>query len=175
MKKKNKEEYMSFDYANTLWRYDPESGIIYWKNIHSRVSHKISPSGEAGTKDSSGRGYIIHKKARYLSYRIAWLLFYGRWPDKNIDHINGDPSDNRIINLRNVSLSDNMQNMKGHRQGRWIGARYCPHTSKSKPWTAVAPLKYLNRTSKKQKFIGTFKTEQQAGIAVIDYCLNHTN
>jgi len=42
-------------------------------------------------------------------HRAAWALFYGRWPTE-IDHLNGNKTDNRIENLREVSRGENDQN-----------------------------------------------------------------
>jgi len=42
-------------------------------------------------------------------HRLVWVLVYGRFP-KQIDHINGNPKDNRIENLREVNQSENDMN-----------------------------------------------------------------
>ncbi|OPA84277.1 hypothetical protein BFW86_24345 [Pseudomonas fluorescens] len=52
------------------------------------------------------------------AHRLAWLYQYGSWPSKNIDHINGDPSDNRIENLRDVPQIDNGRNQKRHSRNK---------------------------------------------------------
>jgi len=44
------------------------------------------------------------------SHRLAWMYMYGTFPDADIDHINGIKTDNRIINLRDVSRSENHKN-----------------------------------------------------------------
>lgn len=49
------------------------------------------------------------------AHRAVWAIHYGTWPDHSIDHINGDPSDNRIENLRDVPHVANMRNTSGHR------------------------------------------------------------
>jgi len=48
----------------------------------------------------------------YKAHRVVWALHYGEWPKGEIDHINGDPSDNRICNLRDVPHSKNQKNLK---------------------------------------------------------------
>lgn len=50
-----------------------------------------------------GREYLVH--------RVAWLIVTGEWPECEIDHINGDPSDNRLDNLREATRAENCQNL----------------------------------------------------------------
>jgi malate synthase len=43
---------------------------------------------------------------------LVWFITYGKFPDGVIDHLDGDPSNNRIENLRDVPQRVNMQNRK---------------------------------------------------------------
>jgi HNH endonuclease/AP2 domain len=52
---------------------------------------------------------------------VAWLIVYGAWPSKNIDHINGVKTDNRIANLRDVSQSINGENRAAPRKSTRSG------------------------------------------------------
>jgi len=90
--------------AKARLEYRPETGVFVWRD--GQAAGCI-----AGTLDS---GYL---KIRYLgrqyrAHRLAWLFTYGEWPRGDIDHINGVRSDNRIANLRVVSKSENMENIR---------------------------------------------------------------
>lgn len=63
-----------------------------------------------GSKDKDG--YIIYKvKGKQLKmHRIVWLLNYGVFPTKEIDHINRVRNDNRIENLRECTRIENIEN-----------------------------------------------------------------
>ena len=60
-------------------------------------------------------GYIqiAIRRKMYQAHRLAWLYVHGEWPRHQIDHINGNPADNRICNLRDVTQFENMQNLHG--------------------------------------------------------------
>jgi hypothetical protein len=104
-----------------LLRYEPETGKMFWlprpesmfPTPHSaRTWNTKNANREAFTSSNKTYkgGYIF--KTKYLAHRVAYALYYNSWPEETIDHINGDPCDNRIINLRCVSLSVNLRNQK---------------------------------------------------------------
>ena len=50
-----------------------------------------------------------------MAHRLAWLLHYGKWPINEIDHIDGNPTNNVIDNLRTVSSQKNKWNSRPRR------------------------------------------------------------
>jgi hypothetical protein len=98
--------------------YNAETGILTWKNGKRKGC-------VAGSINSHGYLYLKIDKKIYKCHRIAFLLTYGRWPEL-VDHVNGIRSDNRIVNLREASSSQNRMNAKtrsdntsGHPGVKW--------------------------------------------------------
>lgn len=67
---------------------------------------------EVTSTDSHGYIRVSIAGRRYSAHRVAWLIVHGEWPECDIDHINGDKTDNRVANLRKLSRSDNLVNQK---------------------------------------------------------------
>lgn len=114
-----KREVVSIYLLRKLISYDPESGILIWKERPAGYFKSAKICDEWNAKHANmpcgydnGAGYIVLGifGRPYRSHRIAWALHYGEWPKSDIDHINGKRSDNRIINLRDVTRSENMRN-----------------------------------------------------------------
>ena len=108
-----------------LLTYDPDTGLLYWRTRtpdmfaagkqtagHVCARWNACHAGTEAFTSVSNKGYkqgaILGKHA--LGHRVIWALTNGRWPDDNIDHINGVKSDNRLVNLRDVPQSVNMRN-----------------------------------------------------------------
>jgi hypothetical protein len=89
------------------FNYDAKTGLLYWA-VSTGPRAKIGAQAGHKRKD----GYIIIKlnNKYYLAHRLAWFLTYNKWPENEIDHINGDRSDNRVGNLRDVPKSLNQRN-----------------------------------------------------------------
>lgn len=83
--------------------YDPDSGVIT-RNRNGRVM--ISRTSKGYIQVSAGRGVNI------LAHRLAWLIYYGEWPEDQIDHIDGCRSNNSILNLREADNGVNGRNKK---------------------------------------------------------------
>ena len=158
---------MEIETLKKLMRYDPATGKLFWlerdksiipmkcvrKNWNARFKDK-----EAFTNiDSKGylRGSLLNKNQR--AHRICWALHYGEWPQGSIDHINGDKTDNRITNLRDVSHQENMTNLK-MRSDNTSGFRGVSYTKEGN-WRA-----YITNKGKTQ-VLGTFKTKEEAAKA----------
>ncbi|WP_432481699.1 HNH endonuclease signature motif containing protein [Moraxella sp. ZY200743] len=115
--------------TQTLY-YDPATGHFTWrikpsKNIHAGV--------RAGRVDSStGYRYINIQGKRYAEHRLAWFYIHGTPPKHLIDHINHDRADNRINNLRQVTVSENARNRAKNTQSRTqeVGIWYNKRTRK---------------------------------------------
>lgn len=92
-----------------LLDYDPETG-----QFTNRITR--NPRALVGQRagDPTGTGYwrVQINKSRYQAHRLVWLWAYGQFPDRQIDHINGDRSDNRLANLRLATNKENHENVK---------------------------------------------------------------
>ena len=106
-----------------------------------------------------GRGYsfiglmIEGKNYNILGHRLAWFLHYGTLPINQVDHIDGDRSNNKIDNLRDVTSQQNHFNIT-----KAIGYRVVKTTGCFRAYIA------LNR---KQINLGTYKTKEEARAAYL--------
>ncbi len=153
-----------------LLRYEPDTGKLFWRErtpdmfeggLYSserscRAFNTRHADKEAFTSDSFDgykQGMTLGKA--YQAHRIVWALHYGEWPEGQIDHINGIRDDNRIVNLRVVSNSENCKNQKlrstntsGH-----LGVSWHKPTGR---WQA-----YI-QTSGRINYLGIFKDFEEA-------------
>jgi len=90
--------------------YDSETGILRWR----LTTHRCVQKGRVAGFIHKLMGYRIIgiNKCRYLSHRLAWLHYYGVWPEDQLDHLNGVRADNRISNLIEANQSQNGKNKK---------------------------------------------------------------
>lgn len=110
--------------------YEPDTGHFTWlikpsKNIHRGV--------RAGRVDkSTGYRYITINGKRYAEHRLAWFYVHGEMPKHLIDHINHDRADNRLANLRQVTVSENARNRAKNTNSRTqeVGIWYNKRTHK---------------------------------------------
>lgn len=97
-----------------LLDYDADTGILTWRPRRHDARWTAKYAGQsAGAHDRLGYVSIKINDKSYLAHRVAWVIVHGYWPDV-VDHINGNPRDNRIINLRDVSHEMNQRNQKRH-------------------------------------------------------------
>lgn len=130
-------------------KYDPATGVF------SRV--KVGRDGVAYTfvyeakEANNGYARVIAFGQRYYAHRLAWYYVHGVMPDGEVDHINGDRSDNRIANLRPATRALNAANAQRPQRSflRGVSQR------KSKFWAQI-------KINSKQHYLGSFDTEMEA-------------
>ncbi len=141
--------------ARHLLEYRPDTGILLWKVSRG----KATVGTPAGRVRKDGYRTIRVNQADYLSHRLAWLIYYGEWPKDMIDHIDGDPSNNRITNLRSVTYTTNQQNQRQPHKGSKTGFLGV-HISRGKYRAAI-------RVDGKDIFLGRHNTPEEAHAAYV--------
>lgn len=91
--------------------YCCKTGVMLWKPRHSDKRWTTRYAGKPALANEK-KGYLSGCIAGHfvLAHRAAWAMHFNAWPSGEIDHINGDRTDNRIKNLRNVSPRENNRN-----------------------------------------------------------------
>lgn len=96
-----------FERFSNVLRLDAETGLLWWRY---RTGARCDITKPAGTKSKEGYLVVQVFGKPHKAHRIVWLLYTGEWPKQEIDHINRVKSDNRPINLRDVSKGMNQLN-----------------------------------------------------------------
>jgi hypothetical protein len=112
------------DELRQLLAYDGMTGKLFWlERNRDRRGDGIFNAKFAGKEalvclNAYGypSGTILGRT--YTAHRVVWALVHGEWPALQIDHINGDRSDNRLCNLRHVSGLENDRNKRMPRRNR---------------------------------------------------------
>ncbi len=89
--------------------YDTETGALIWKH---GAKKRVRGDKAGSTSGKDGRTRVCFSGRKYQVHRLVWLYVNGEWPSKFIDHIDGDPSNNRIENLREATQSQNCANSR---------------------------------------------------------------
>lgn len=108
-------------YLRERLAYDPATGIFLWRSrpvscfpdaAHGNTWNTRYAGTPAGSTNNSGYFKIGIDDRQYLAHRIAWLMFYGSEVPHDIDHIDGDRTNNRIANLRLATRAENQANKR---------------------------------------------------------------
>ena len=148
--------YVTQDRLKELLNYNPDTGIFTWKVSRGGVKK----DAQAGAKSQGYRNIMIDNIS-YQAHRLAWLYVYGKWPEKDLDHINLERDDNKIVNLREVDDSENKQNqrMYSNNTSGYKGVCWCKNRKK---WVASITKNY------KTQILGSFEDPLEASKAYIE-------
>lgn len=144
------------EYLKEILDYNPSTGVFIWKKKTSPAS-RISIGSIAGAPNTKYK-YIeitIHRTV-YKAHRLAWLYTYGKWPSRQIDHIDGNRENNKLKNLRDVTARKNQQNRLEHRLGHLVGTSF---RKDNKMWQSTIVI------NKKKHHIGFYSTAKKAHMA----------
>lgn len=150
-------EILTQELLKTLFSYDMKTGdFVRIKSVAQQRAGFI-----AGSKNSKGYKRIRINGSYYYCHRLAFLYLYGEMPEGVVDHIDGNPSNNSINNLRCVSRSQNAQNLKqSHSDSK---------TKELGVWVHKQTGKYCSQITVKSKRIslGLFNSTQEAKNAYL--------
>jgi hypothetical protein len=141
--------------------YDAENGELFWKekpNRNIRIGRRIGRPNSWGHMSFSfqGRTCMVH--------RVIWLIATGSFPKYEIDHIDGDKSNNVLSNLRDVQRAVNQQNMRrAHKSNKsgFLGVFKEPTNHPNRPWRACI------KKEGKSISLGYFDTPEKAHEAYL--------
>lgn len=112
-----------------LLSYDPETGIVRWMargqdfiaDDRIRSTFNTRFSGKEAFTHINEWGYRVGAVLgrNVFAHRVIWAMQADEWPDGMIDHINGDPKDNRWKNLRIVDAAENSKNARRKKTNKW--------------------------------------------------------
>jgi hypothetical protein len=133
--------------------YDPATGVFTWNSVGGASRHVAGKI--AGRVRPDGYREICMSYRLYLAHRLAWLYVHGDWPGEIIDHIDGDPRNNSIANLRQATRSENNYNQRKHNDNT-SGAKGVHWLKRHRRW--VAEIRHNGR----KIYLGRFKQIEDA-------------
>jgi hypothetical protein len=142
--------YADFD---ELLSYDKEIGKIYQK----KKRPKISVGSEAGTITPFGHRYVQLFGRKYPIHHLVWLFETKSFPEKFLDHKDGNPINNKFSNLREVTTKQNTEN-RGKQKNNKTGFKGVSFNCRLQKY--VAQIQHNSKTI----YLGVYKTPEEASF-----------
>lgn len=138
--------------------YNPQSGSFVWKK---RTSNRVKVGDVAGRSHVMGYRQLGIDGETFWEHRLAMFYMNREWPLDDVDHINGNPSDNRFENLRCATHQQNIHNASGweNATSTFKGVSWCADGKRRKRW--LAQIKHNG----KWHYLGRYYTEEEASQA----------
>lgn len=131
------------------YRYDPATGDIF----------RIATGQLSNSKPTTKYRLLCLNYRVFLAHRVIWLMQTGEWPSGTIDHINGIKTDNRWVNLRDITHAQNGQNVRNARRNSSSGLLGA-FPKRGKWFSSI-------KTNSKPIYLGTFNTAEEAHAAYL--------
>lgn len=134
--------------------YCSQTGMLSWRaGTYGYQRNK----GHAGTINNKGYRTIKINGHDHMVHRVVWFLYYGNWPDKQVDHEDLNKQNNRIENLRSATNTENCgnQGMRINNSSGYKGVQQLP----SGRWKASLSF------AMKSHYVGSFDTAKEAATA----------
>jgi len=163
----NKYNLLTYEKLKSLLHYNPDTGLFTWRErggdtVYTRIFNNVYANKETGhlwERDGYKRVYLMltlnGDPYHFFAHRLAWFYVTSEWPEDQVDHINGDSTDNRFVNLREVDNQENCKNTKlcKNNSSGFNGVSW--HKS-NKNWSAYIMV------DRKKIHLGGFKDKQDA-------------
>ncbi len=147
---RDKDSGLDLERVKELYKYIPETGKLLWNKSGAGRN-----AGEAaGFKTRAGYRATRIGKLQIRVHRLVWFMMTGKWPVRQIDHINGIKDDNRWCNLREATDFQGQKNRSVHKNNK-LGVKGVRMTRHGRYRVSI-------RTDHKLIYLGVYETLAEA-------------
>lgn len=177
-----KAESNTIEYLKECFDLNVDTGDLIWKKrpLHHFANHGTMQrwNGKMAGKvagvpefKKNGKKHVVKasiNKVLHQAHRVVYAIYHGAYPSSIVDHINGDPHDNRPRNLRLVTAGQNAKNSSRVNPVYGVrGITFFRSRAGKKPWMAQLVV------DDKYKFLGYYPTKGEAALAYAKGSLKH--
>jgi hypothetical protein len=150
-------EMVSIETLRDEFSYEPQTGLLRWRKPAGRAG-RIPAGTVAGSLNHYGYIEVRVSGKLLKAHRVIWALMNGVWPQHEIDHIDGDRSNNAWDNIREATHEQNLCN-RGPQKNNTSGFKGVSWHRPSGKFRAAI------KARGKHHYIGLFSTAAEASAA----------